>query len=464
MKVTLIGHATMLVEMNGCTVLTDPVFGDPFEDGAVVACPAREVFLDRMPRPDKVVISHAHLDHFDIPSLDQLPRDVEIFCPNDPIIPYVLGKLGFERISVLEAGASVDLAPQASLLTTFSNIDVIEFGVVFKDDSGVFWNEVDTVVTPGTAEFVRMMVGDVDLLFSVFASQNLGFFESMRAGYPLDIPRANVDNVLRVRPKLVVPGSAGFRFTGELAWTNRFVFPISRERFLDDLRRIDPAQKSTFGNPGDVFELGPAGVRHGPAESTFARMIVDDTELIEFDATAEIPPLVDDDLLCYGAEVLDEEVDRCLTQFSEFLERSVRDGSDPVIAELQRRRHRFGLGVVFPSGRELWLCVRLGPDGVSISRSTDPVHDLSVSHRITASMLVARARYEKSYVYYRGFSRIVETEAGTSDVGSNAVRVNKAIPELLGHFLHARNPHPNHGNERRLDFQLQSYLRKKGAA
>ena len=39
MKVTLLGHASVLVEMNGATCLMDPVFFDPFEEGAVVSCP-----------------------------------------------------------------------------------------------------------------------------------------------------------------------------------------------------------------------------------------------------------------------------------------------------------------------------------------------------------------------------------------------------------------------------------------
>lgn len=461
MRVTLVGHATMLVELQGCTVLTDPVFGDPFEDGAVVACPAREVLFARMPRIDKVVISHAHLDHFDIPSLDKLSREVEVFCPPDPIIPYVLAKLGFERVRVVDAGETIELSDDASMMTTYSNIDVIEFGMVFKDSTGVFWNEVDTVVTSSTAEFVRMSVGRVDLLFSVFASQNLGFFESMRAGYPLDIPRANIENVLRVRPKLVVPGSAGFRFTDRLAWTNPFVFPISRARFIDDLERADPSIASALGNPGDVFEIAGGEVRRQPQASSFARMIADDTHLIEFDATAEVPALIDDNHLGFDEEFIQREVRRCLDEFTDYLEASAK-GPAALFQALRQRRHVFSLGILFPDRSQQWLQAAFDPEGVSIRRSSESLGGATVTHKITASMLVARLRYEKSYVYYRGFSRIVETESGTSDAG-NMVRVNESLPELLGYWLHARGPYPNYGNERRLDFQLEVYLRRRAA-
>jgi L-ascorbate metabolism protein UlaG (beta-lactamase superfamily) len=41
MRITLLGHAALLVELAGATCLMDPVFFDPFEEGAVVSCPRR---------------------------------------------------------------------------------------------------------------------------------------------------------------------------------------------------------------------------------------------------------------------------------------------------------------------------------------------------------------------------------------------------------------------------------------
>src|SRR5207302_8201045 len=136
-----------------------------------------------------------------------------------------------------------------------------------------------------------LQVGRVDLLFAMYASQNFGFFGSMRAGYPLDTTKANLDNVKQIAPGLVVPGSAGFRFAGPFAWTNPFVFPISRERFLDDLARVAPEVPSAMANPGDVFEIAGGKVARRPGASPCARMIEDDTHLIDFDAAAPVPPL-----------------------------------------------------------------------------------------------------------------------------------------------------------------------------
>jgi hypothetical protein len=460
MKVTLVGHATILVELDGANVLMDPVFGDPFEDGAVEACPSREVFVDRLPKLDKVIISHAHLDHFDVPSLDKLPRDVEVLCPEDPIIPYVLDRLGFTKVRTLEAGANVQVG-NGELLTTFSDIDVIEFGVVFKDRSGIFWNEVDTVVTPSTIEFVRMQLGDVDLLFSVFACQNLTFFGSMRAGYPLEISRRNLDNVRRIAPKLCVPGSAGFRFTGALAWTNPFLFPISRRHFLADLARVAPAVPTTIGDPGDVFEIHDHRVTQHRSASPLARMIEDDTRLIDFDATAPIPPLDDPNLVGYPRDVIEREVEQTLGGMIDYIEAAYAPGArDAIVDECRRSGASHGIVVLFPDGRQTWVRIEFAADAPKITRGEGELHGVTTLHRIAASILAARARYEKSYVYYRGFSRFSNTHVGTTVRGNVGTDAGE-MPDVLSHYLTHKAPGASQSSKKRLDFQLEKHFAQR---
>ena len=47
MGVTLLGHATVLVETGPMRILMDPVLQDPFENGMVVSCPKRVIDLDQ---------------------------------------------------------------------------------------------------------------------------------------------------------------------------------------------------------------------------------------------------------------------------------------------------------------------------------------------------------------------------------------------------------------------------------
>jgi len=73
-----IGHSTVLIRVDGFTILTDPVFSTrigigigPFVLGIKrLIQPAVE--LSDLPVPDLILLSHAHMDHLDRPSLRQL--------------------------------------------------------------------------------------------------------------------------------------------------------------------------------------------------------------------------------------------------------------------------------------------------------------------------------------------------------------------------------------------------------
>ena len=269
MKVTLLGHATVLVEMDGANILMDPVLQDPFEDGAVVSCPKRVIRADKLPPLEVIIISHQHPDHFDIPSLAQLPRGVRVLCPIDRAIQYALEGLGFTNVHPTAPMKRL-VFKTYELLTTLSSVtNVIEFGIIFKDKSGTFWNQVDSVLSQETIGHSLQALGSIDLLFAMHASQNFGFFENRSTGFPHDMHKSNLATVLSIKPRLTVPGAAGFRFAGEIEWCNAFLFPISREQFVADLRTLDPNLATAIANPGDVFEIegGTVDTEPGPPRS-----------------------------------------------------------------------------------------------------------------------------------------------------------------------------------------------------
>lgn len=77
LRVTWLGHSTLLIEIDGLRVLTDPVWGlraSPLR----VAGPRRfqpvPVPLRALPPIDLVLISHDHYDHLDYPTIRQLRR------------------------------------------------------------------------------------------------------------------------------------------------------------------------------------------------------------------------------------------------------------------------------------------------------------------------------------------------------------------------------------------------------
>jgi len=77
-RITWIGHATALIELDGVRLLTDPLLrnhlGHLRRHG-----PAPDP--EALRHVDAVLISHLHFDHLDVPSLRRLPRGVRMLVP-----------------------------------------------------------------------------------------------------------------------------------------------------------------------------------------------------------------------------------------------------------------------------------------------------------------------------------------------------------------------------------------------
>jgi L-ascorbate metabolism protein UlaG (beta-lactamase superfamily) len=75
MRVTWIGHATVLVQVDGLNILTDPIWSErasPFSFIGPKRVRAPGVRFEDLPRIHLVVISHNHYDHMDLPTLRRL--------------------------------------------------------------------------------------------------------------------------------------------------------------------------------------------------------------------------------------------------------------------------------------------------------------------------------------------------------------------------------------------------------
>jgi L-ascorbate metabolism protein UlaG (beta-lactamase superfamily) len=76
-SITWLGHSTVLIEMDGTRLLTDPVLRSRAGPLVRIAGPVAELSAP----PDGVLISHLHADHADLPSLRRVAGAVPTIAP-----------------------------------------------------------------------------------------------------------------------------------------------------------------------------------------------------------------------------------------------------------------------------------------------------------------------------------------------------------------------------------------------
>jgi L-ascorbate metabolism protein UlaG (beta-lactamase superfamily) len=91
MKLTYIRWSMTIIETNGLTIITDPVFHIL---GAHQA--PKSYTFDRLPRPDLVFLSHTHIDHFAPSVLKRLDPRTPVWAPSDKLEK--LSQLGLQAL------------------------------------------------------------------------------------------------------------------------------------------------------------------------------------------------------------------------------------------------------------------------------------------------------------------------------------------------------------------------------
>ncbi|MEW6630123.1 MAG: MBL fold metallo-hydrolase [Pseudomonadota bacterium] len=88
LRLTMVGHASLLIQTAGLNILTDPVWSErasPFTFAGPKRVNAPGIAFADLPRIDLVLVSHNHYDHLDLATLKRLKQS------HDPLVITPLG-------------------------------------------------------------------------------------------------------------------------------------------------------------------------------------------------------------------------------------------------------------------------------------------------------------------------------------------------------------------------------------
>jgi len=249
-RLTYVGHGSVLIEMDGVRVLTDPVLrrwvGPLLRRGPL---PGAEATRDL----DAVFITHLHPDHLDAASLRLLGGDPVILIPDHGVA--YLRERGFKRVVGVTRGEETAVGPLVVAATE-------------ADHSGRRHS------TGGKGEALGFVIRGER---SIYVAGDTGLFPGMASLEPaLDVaclpidgwgPRLPDDHLDPLRaaqalemlePRIAVPIHWGTYFPPGLAevWRGRRTRPP--RVFAGHAARMAPQVEVRVLEPGDGFEVPPA--------------------------------------------------------------------------------------------------------------------------------------------------------------------------------------------------------------
>lgn len=203
-RVTFVNHATVLVQIDGISVLTDPVWSErvgpmSFLGQSRQAEPG--VRFDDLPRIDAVVLSHSHYDHCDVATLRALQErfDMPVFAG--------LGSRAMLAEHAVDNGRDLDWWQSAPVKRSHVSVTmtparhgsqrgfgdrnaVLWGGFVLKGPSGSVFFAGDTGFGPHFAELKRRLGAPTVALLPIGAYQPRWFMQNIHMS-PADAVRAH---------------------------------------------------------------------------------------------------------------------------------------------------------------------------------------------------------------------------------------------------------------------------------
>lgn len=247
-KVTRIAHASVLLEIDGRRILTDPWFS---EKTGYHAGEGPGIQPDHLGRLDAVVASHGHYDHYDLEALaPHVDRQVPLFVKNGTGSAAL--RAGFENVTELDWWDEGRIG-DVRIVAAPAKHAVPENTYVFAGRGGTVYFAADTVLIPELAEVGRRFPA-IDLL--LLSTNGLRLKPLLNRRVVMD-----ADDAARLcallHPRVAVPMHYAFEARDWFHDTFLISYARGPEPFLAAAARIAPDVRTVVLEPGTTLSLAP---------------------------------------------------------------------------------------------------------------------------------------------------------------------------------------------------------------
>lgn len=249
-RITYVGHATVLIELDGVRILTDPILRNRIaflrrrKAGRPQAAHYRDI--------DAILLSHLHHDHLDPPSLRRVGPGVDLFVPAGA--GDFMRKNGMQRVHELGVGDSAEVGALRVHATYADHSPQRHpFGIA-ADCLGYVVEGSYRIYFPGDTDLFPEMVElaeDLDVaLMPVW-----GWGPTLGSGH-LD-PRRAAEALRLLRPRVAVPIHWGAFYPAGLGLLNTDFLTVPPMRFAEHAAEVAPDVIVCIVQPGESLSLDP---------------------------------------------------------------------------------------------------------------------------------------------------------------------------------------------------------------
>jgi UDP-MurNAc hydroxylase len=230
-KITLLCHASLLIEIYGKKIITDPwFFGTAFNDGwELNPKPNLDEIRNKIQDIDIIWISHEHPDHLHFPTLkwirENVKKDIDIYFQktNSNKVFEALRKIGFRTFIPMQHMRKISILKNVQI-ACYAHRHLDSALAIFVDDKFWLLNINDTELSTNDCLIIKNNFGNPSVIYNQFSIAGSNGIESSLKNDASMVLSDMIRQHKELKAKLSVPFASFVKFSRtDNSYMNKYV-------------------------------------------------------------------------------------------------------------------------------------------------------------------------------------------------------------------------------------------------